>query len=940
MWLTLHGTSLSISGDKMVQGYERRDVVQDPALAASLQPKQADSVPLSPVMAPRPSSMAKVGERERELASVLGQASLGFEKYMQKKQAQWELQGKMAYAEGKTEEEIVAQGNRYTTAGFMGMKAKTAANVWQQNALSEIENGDKTMSSSDYQKKLSGQFKELTDKVAGADDYTRNLLSAIAEDMFPKLVAQHVQSNNSYNQQQTVDSYGGMLVSEAERFDPKDPQKAHQELEELMSPEISGLSPDVHHKTVANAIELNLNEGNGVLFETLGMSDKEKAAVFEKSAGLPEGLVSAVIYHESRGNRYAVSPKGAKSEMQVMDKTNLDPGYGVTPAADDSLVERARVGRDYLAAMNKEFGGNTEVALMAYNWGPGNVKDWIAAGANQKDVPAVTKKYVQNIKESMGTLDGVNGKTRNASIAALVDKGYSLADIQKIENAYDTYATRKSQEFNKDRLLTEDTILKDAAKSGNYPESVDMISQVKEVRGYSDDWANSMAAKAKTEIAKYEKARQETAEIGAALSSDRVAMLTPEKQQKALDMERERVSGVLDGQGSMPIDQKREQLQNHMLDVSIKNNVVDKTLQKEIAMGLSGSVIDEKTGSVKSGALNSYKAFLKLKQSGNYSLANNYVGENKALVYQAAALDSGNIGSPDALRAAQEILARKESGDKAPPINTKSIGKYTDKYVDGLDVSIFGDFMPATLFNKRLSSNAAFGATNFTDPTETELDSIRTSSVLKDRIEKAAILNKSQYPNMTDDAAVSAAADSTLRLAEPILGNIVFGSDQKSVREAMGFPQNTDKNFVHVAMAQYLDRYAPKYWEKYNKFEALDEGAGKTILKGTAAGAGAGLLAGTVVPVFGQAVGTVGGAAIGATAGAVKAISPSKIGQSIENKMRGVPDGVLVTYNPNNETFIVDVYTDQSKQKLTGKPMLIPAKELGRVALELDRNKE
>lgn len=82
---------------------------------------------------------------------------------------------------------------------------------------------------------------------------------------------------------------------------------------------------------------------------------------------------------ESGGRRWGKegklleSPKGAKGEMQVMDSTNLDPGFGVSPAKDNSPEERARVGRDYLFAMMKRYDGDMERAWAAYNWGPGAV---------------------------------------------------------------------------------------------------------------------------------------------------------------------------------------------------------------------------------------------------------------------------------------------------------------------------------------------------------------------------------------------------------------------------------------------------------------------------------------------------------------------------------------------------------------------------------------
>ena len=90
-------------------------------------------------------------------------------------------------------------------------------------------------------------------------------------------------------------------------------------------------------------------------------------------------LVNITMATESSGQRYGKdgnlleSPKGAKGEMQVLDGTNTDPGYGVKPARDNSPEERARVGRDYLQAMLKRYQGDPALAWAAYNAGPGRV---------------------------------------------------------------------------------------------------------------------------------------------------------------------------------------------------------------------------------------------------------------------------------------------------------------------------------------------------------------------------------------------------------------------------------------------------------------------------------------------------------------------------------------------------------------------------------------
>lgn len=120
-----------------------------------------------------------------------------------------------------------------------------------------------------------------------------------------------------------------------------------------------------------------------------------------------EQLHNAVKQAESRGQRYdekgnlLTSPKGAQGEMQVMPKTQLDPGYGVAPAKGATPDEIARVGRDYLKAMVDKY-GDTQKALIAYNWGPGNTDKWLAKGADPKVLPAETQKYVSDITGMLG----------------------------------------------------------------------------------------------------------------------------------------------------------------------------------------------------------------------------------------------------------------------------------------------------------------------------------------------------------------------------------------------------------------------------------------------------------------------------------------------------------------------------------------------------------
>ena len=126
--------------------------------------------------------------------------------------------------------------------------------------------------------------------------------------------------------------------------------------------------------------------------------------------GLDRSFVFAVINAESRFNENAVSRAGASGLMQIMEDTAywLAPQAGLTDFSYDQIFDpdvNIRLGTYYLSMLIRWF-GSAELALCAYNAGPGNVWAWLENPEYSSDgetldfiLFAETRNYVNRVLE-------------------------------------------------------------------------------------------------------------------------------------------------------------------------------------------------------------------------------------------------------------------------------------------------------------------------------------------------------------------------------------------------------------------------------------------------------------------------------------------------------------------------------------------------------------
>ncbi|MGM9974408.1 MAG: lytic transglycosylase domain-containing protein [Clostridiaceae bacterium] len=120
-------------------------------------------------------------------------------------------------------------------------------------------------------------------------------------------------------------------------------------------------------------------------------------AKYSKEYGVDEKLIHSVIKHESNYNPSVVSSAGAMGLMQLMPATAKDRGVQNPYDIEENIAGGVKHLREYLSRYNN----NIELALMAYNAGPGTVS---RRGVESMDdlykMPKETQNYVKKVMNS------------------------------------------------------------------------------------------------------------------------------------------------------------------------------------------------------------------------------------------------------------------------------------------------------------------------------------------------------------------------------------------------------------------------------------------------------------------------------------------------------------------------------------------------------------
>lgn len=142
------------------------------------------------------------------------------------------------------------------------------------------------------------------------------------------------------------------------------------------------------------------SQGSAASASTSGGDTDYPGGALSDLMKIPDGLAAAVAQVESGNRQYdsngnvLTSPAGALGIMQLEPATAAQ--LGVDP---NDPTENVAGGTEYLNQLYKEFNGDLNNTLAAYNWGPGNVQ---TALQNGTPFPGSVQSYVQKVLSIFG----------------------------------------------------------------------------------------------------------------------------------------------------------------------------------------------------------------------------------------------------------------------------------------------------------------------------------------------------------------------------------------------------------------------------------------------------------------------------------------------------------------------------------------------------------
>ncbi len=913
----------------MVQGYETRGETADPFQNFQDSGLKDQEQSTSGINGPKNPDLEGVGQSFSTLSSLFGASSELMNQYVEKKKDQWRVEGQLAFAQGKTQEQLNANGmNQFTTEGYQGMQMSTALQKWKQSKLIGMTQGDEQKSPDQYRKELQDSFNGVIGNLQSP--YVKKLVAAQSERDLPDILSTQMVHHAKFVEEQTEQSAQG-LISSASDLAHTDPSQQHIMIDAVNHIEHT-LRKEQSTKVLAQAMKMGLESDNPSLRDYL----VGKHGTASVPAVSQDSIINYEIDHiegaspiaTKDNNGYLVKYGINQKENPDVDVKNLTREQAVDiykkkywdkasisklspemqAAAFDTVVNHGISGGGNLIA---QAGGDVsklhDLRLSEY-------KRLNASGKSEYANLAAWENRLEKVA-NIPPPSVTQGMERNDIAASLFNQGFKAEEVQSIIIASKEHDSRKIATFDQQRLQNEDRIKAQATSTGNLPAMYSEIEKTMKANSYSAQWGNGMVNDVREGVKVYQKNATEQAELGSALANKTVALLPEEKQRKALTLGLAQDKAIIaqayqKGEYNDEAAQRKitpeqvaqEKIQGSHLSRLVDNHVVDKTVAEQLQQDIRGistlkasEIKDPSTGKLTPAgekAVNSIGMYYQLRsmKGSSTGFARKFLDDDSAkLMNEVIARDSTGQNLVGALMDASAILYRP-ANMKIPPINVQAMKQDVSKYVeDNLNPGFF-DWMTG-------------GAANVGpfDVHDAEVEAWKKDPVLNATAAQVATRYKTANPEVSTGAAIQEAMAQLRNRGDFVGGSFLMAPEGKTMKQLAGLSDVQDPLIMHKATMEYMQKFGSDMWPNYNDVQLVSRPDLNSFNDNK----------GVVQTLFN-----------------LPRPSISKMGASVADLYRGVPEAAY-SYNPSNDSIVVKLYRNKEGTVLNPLSREIPVKEIG-----------
>lgn len=283
--------------------------------------------------------------------------------------------------------------------GFKDFKQSISQNLENQmlekanNLKQSLSSGDEKLekAATDFEKMMiKMMFKQMTDSLESGGFFGQEAGADFYQDMYLNSVTDMMANNQSLGLSKMIirqikNDYSDLPVSADRKLQTIQPDFQNNSNNKIDTKTVSEAPRSVQTPQVVknpNTLITRLNQYDSIINKASELYDVD------------QNLIKAVIAQESYGNPKATSAVGAKGLMQLMDGTADDLGVKNPYNPEENIM----AGTKYLKQMLDKFKTN-ELALAAYNAGPGNVQKFNGIPPFKE-----TQHYVRNVMRYYNTL--------------------------------------------------------------------------------------------------------------------------------------------------------------------------------------------------------------------------------------------------------------------------------------------------------------------------------------------------------------------------------------------------------------------------------------------------------------------------------------------------------------------------------------------------------